>query len=72
MLYSVNSADVNDNLILSGNGGRGGNGRSNRTIPIPGVRTVAQVQENLGAIQFGPLEPSQMKEIDSLLERRAT
>jgi aryl-alcohol dehydrogenase-like predicted oxidoreductase len=47
-------------------------GRSERMIPIPGIRTVAQVQENLGAIQFGPLDPDRMREIDSLLERRAT
>ena len=31
-------------------------GRSAFTIPIPGVRTVAQVEENLGAIEFGPRE----------------
>ena len=44
-------------------------GRSERTIPIPGVRTVAQVEENIGAIKFGPLEPDHMREIDRLLER---
>lgn len=43
--------------------------RSERTIPIPGVRTVAQVQENMGAIEFGPLEPGRMREIDGLLKR---
>jgi len=47
-------------------------GRSDRTIPIPGVRTAAQVRENLGAIEFGPLDPDQMREIDRLLDRRAT
>ena len=44
-------------------------GRSERTIPIPGVRTAAQAEENIGAIEFGPLEPDQMREIDGLLER---
>jgi aryl-alcohol dehydrogenase-like predicted oxidoreductase len=43
--------------------------RSEKTLPIPGFRTVAQVQENAGALQFGPLTREQMKEIDSLLER---
>jgi aryl-alcohol dehydrogenase-like predicted oxidoreductase len=43
--------------------------RSEKTLPIPGFRTVAQVQENAAAMQFGPLTPEQMKEIDTLLER---
>jgi aryl-alcohol dehydrogenase-like predicted oxidoreductase len=43
--------------------------RSEKTLPIPGFRTVAQVQENAGAMQFGPLIPAQMSEIDTLLER---
>ena len=46
--------------------------RSEHTIPIPGGRTVAQVEENLRAIEFGPLRPDQMKEIDRLLDRGAT
>jgi aryl-alcohol dehydrogenase-like predicted oxidoreductase len=41
--------------------------RSTCTIPIPGVRTIAQVEENAGAIEFGPLAPSQMAEISTLL-----
>lgn len=44
-------------------------GRSGRTIPIPGFKTVAQVQENAGAMQFGPLTSAQMAEIDQLLGR---
>ena len=44
-------------------------GRSEKTLPIPGFRTVAQVQENAGAMQFGPLKMEQMKEINKLLER---
>jgi aryl-alcohol dehydrogenase-like predicted oxidoreductase len=41
--------------------------RSNRTIPIPGFKTVAQVEENCGALQFDPLTPQQMDEIKGLL-----
>ena len=43
--------------------------RSEKTIPIPGFKTVAQVDENAKAMQFGPLTVEQMKEIDSLLGR---
>jgi aryl-alcohol dehydrogenase-like predicted oxidoreductase len=37
--------------------------RSERAIPIPGFKTVAQVEENVGALQFGPLGPQQMEAI---------
>jgi aryl-alcohol dehydrogenase-like predicted oxidoreductase len=37
--------------------------RSERTIPIPGFKTVAQVQENAGALQYGPLGPQQMRAV---------
>lgn len=43
--------------------------RSERMLPIPGFRTVKQVEENCAALQFGPLLPAQMAEIDRLLER---
>jgi aryl-alcohol dehydrogenase-like predicted oxidoreductase len=43
--------------------------RSEKTIPIPGFKTVAQVEENAKAMEFGPLSKEQMKEIDSLLGR---
>lgn len=43
--------------------------RSPHTIPIPGCRTVAQVAENLGAIEHGPLSASQMAEINAILGR---
>jgi aryl-alcohol dehydrogenase-like predicted oxidoreductase len=43
--------------------------RDDRTIPIPGIRTEAQANENAAAMQFGPLAPSQVQEIDRLLER---
>ncbi len=45
--------------------------RSPRNIPIPGVRTVAQVAENAGAMASGPLTPAQMQQIDALLGRSA-
>jgi len=43
-------------------------GRSYQTIPIPGFRTVTQVEENCSAMTFGPLHPEQMSEITTLLE----
>ena len=45
-------------------------GRSQQTIPIPGFRTVQQVEENAGALQFGPLNAEQMAEIKKILDRR--
>jgi aryl-alcohol dehydrogenase-like predicted oxidoreductase len=44
--------------------------RSDRTIPIPGFKTSGQVEENAQAMEFGPLTPAQMDEIDGLLHRR--
>jgi len=41
--------------------------RSPATIPIPGFKTVAQVEENAGAMQFGPLSQEQMRQIAGLL-----
>jgi aryl-alcohol dehydrogenase-like predicted oxidoreductase len=43
--------------------------RSEKTIPIPGFKTVAQAEENARAMQFGPLTPAQMAEIDTILGR---
>ncbi len=43
--------------------------RSPRTIPIPGFRSVAQVDENCRALEFGPLTAAQLREIDQLLGR---
>ena len=45
--------------------------RSPRTIPIPGFRTVKQVEENARAIEFGPLTKEQFLEIEKLLGRDA-
>ena len=43
--------------------------RSGRTVPIPGIRTVAQAEQNAGALRHGPLTAGQLTEIDSLLRR---
>jgi aryl-alcohol dehydrogenase-like predicted oxidoreductase len=44
-------------------------GRSERTVPIPGCRTVAQVEENAGALAAGPLPADRVAEIDKILGR---
>ena len=41
--------------------------RSPRTVPIPGIRTVAQAEQNAAALDHGPLTPAQMTEIAGLL-----
>lgn len=41
--------------------------RSDKTAPIPGFKTVAQIEENCAAMQFGPLDAAQMNQIDTLL-----
>ena len=43
--------------------------RSEKTVPIPGFKTVAQVEENAKAMEFGPLTQDQLKEIDTILGR---
>jgi aryl-alcohol dehydrogenase-like predicted oxidoreductase len=43
--------------------------RSQRTIPIPGFKTIAQVKENIQALEFGLLSNEQMKKIDEIFER---
>jgi aryl-alcohol dehydrogenase-like predicted oxidoreductase len=43
--------------------------RSRQTLPIPGFKTIAQVEENCAALHRGPLAAEQMREIDGLLER---
>jgi aryl-alcohol dehydrogenase-like predicted oxidoreductase len=43
--------------------------RSQRTIPIPGFRTVVQVKENIQAMEFGLLSDEQMQKIDGIFER---
>ncbi len=43
--------------------------RSPNTLPIPGFRTVKQVEENAGALEKGPLSASVMAAIDGALQR---
>ena len=43
--------------------------RSPRTVPIPGFRSVAQAEENAGALAKGPLTADQVAEIDRILGR---
>ncbi|MBA2948738.1 aldo/keto reductase [Streptomyces himalayensis] len=41
--------------------------RSPRTVPIPGFRTVAQAEENAGALAYGPLAKEELAEIERVL-----
>ncbi len=43
--------------------------KNDRTIPIPGSKTVQQVEEHVGALQFGSLTASQMQQIDHIMRR---
>jgi aryl-alcohol dehydrogenase-like predicted oxidoreductase len=43
--------------------------RSDRTIPIPGFKTLAQVEENIQAMESPLLSEEQMKKIDEIYER---
>lgn len=43
--------------------------KSERTIPVPGFRTVKQVEELAGAMEFGPLKAEQVSQIDSIIEK---
>ncbi|MFW9993561.1 MAG: aldo/keto reductase [Candidatus Odinarchaeota archaeon] len=39
---------------------------SETTVPIPGARTVEQIEENARTMEFGPLSPELVKQIDEL------
>jgi aryl-alcohol dehydrogenase-like predicted oxidoreductase len=41
--------------------------RSPRTVPIPGFRSVAQAEENAGAVEHGPLTEAQSAEVAKIL-----
>jgi aryl-alcohol dehydrogenase-like predicted oxidoreductase len=43
--------------------------RSPRTVPIPGFRSVAQAEQNAGALEKGPLTAGQLAEVDGILGR---
>jgi len=40
-----------------------------RMVPIPGFKSVKQVTENAGAMQYGPLTESQVKEVQAIVGR---
>ena len=40
-----------------------------RMVPIPGFKSVKQVQDNAGAMQFGPLTAAQVKEIQTIVRK---
>jgi aryl-alcohol dehydrogenase-like predicted oxidoreductase len=42
---------------------------SERAIPIPGFRTLAQVRENIQAADYGPLTADQLAKVEQIFER---
>ena len=38
-----------------------------RMVPIPGFKSVQQVKDNAGALEFGPLTDGQVKEIHEIV-----
>jgi aryl-alcohol dehydrogenase-like predicted oxidoreductase len=38
-----------------------------RMVPIPGFKTVKQVQENAAAMQFGPLTPGELAQVKQIV-----
>jgi aryl-alcohol dehydrogenase-like predicted oxidoreductase len=40
-----------------------------RMVPIPGFKSVQQVQENAGAMQLGPLTEAQVKEVQEIVAK---
>jgi aryl-alcohol dehydrogenase-like predicted oxidoreductase len=40
-----------------------------RMVPIPGFKSVQQVQDNAGALEFGPLTEAQVEEIRGIVGR---
>lgn len=44
---------------------------SDRTVPIPGFRTVEQATENAGALSFGPLPADTLAEVNKILGHSA-
>ncbi|MBB6670231.1 aldo/keto reductase [Cohnella nanjingensis] len=78
----VPSPDMTDRLqamreILTSNGRTLAQGalawlwaKSPHAVPIPGFRTVSQVTENAKAMDFGPLTPDEMRQIEQLMLQR--
>jgi aryl-alcohol dehydrogenase-like predicted oxidoreductase len=40
-----------------------------RMVPIPGFKSVKQVQDNAGALEFGPLTDAQVREIQAIVQK---
>jgi aryl-alcohol dehydrogenase-like predicted oxidoreductase len=40
-----------------------------RMVPIPGFKSVKQVEDNAGAMRFGPLTESQVKDVQAIVEK---
>ena len=40
-----------------------------RMVPIPGFKSVEQVKDNAGAMDFGPLTEAQVREIQDVVEK---
>jgi aryl-alcohol dehydrogenase-like predicted oxidoreductase len=38
-------------------------------VPIPGFKSVKQVTENAGALQYGPLTESQVKTVQAIVAK---
>ena len=38
-------------------------------VPIPGFKTVEQVEDNAGAMEFGPLTPDELQQVDQIVEQ---
>jgi aryl-alcohol dehydrogenase-like predicted oxidoreductase len=42
-------------------------GLDERMVPIPGFKTVQQVKDNAGALEFGPLAPEQIRQVQEIV-----
>jgi aryl-alcohol dehydrogenase-like predicted oxidoreductase len=40
-----------------------------RMVPIPGFKTVTQVEQNAAALEFGPLTAEELNQVDEIVER---
>jgi aryl-alcohol dehydrogenase-like predicted oxidoreductase len=45
-------------------------GLDERMVPIPGFKTVQQVKDNAGALEFGPLTPEQIRQVQEIVAER--
>jgi aryl-alcohol dehydrogenase-like predicted oxidoreductase len=41
--------------------------KSEHTVPIPGFKTTRQVEDNVGALNYGPLTAEQMRQIEAIV-----